>query len=101
MNMRIINVSCDHVSSVPISPGGTASVARLTQEPEVPGSIIGPATHTFVSPLANPRRSVFSFWQKYEHLVMVNRLGGLSLSTNSMVRLTDHPVMTVAVYRGH
>ena len=32
-------------------------VARLTQEPEVPGSIPGPA-HTFVSSSVNSRRAV-------------------------------------------
>ena len=34
------------------------------------------------------------------HEVLVNRLGGLSLSRNSMVRLTDRPDMTLDVYRG-
>ena len=41
--MRVINVSCDHVSSVAISQGRVAqSAARLTLEPEFPGSILGP-----------------------------------------------------------
>ena len=31
---------------------------------------------------------------------MVNRLGGLSLPRKSVVRLTDRPDMTIAVYRG-
>ena len=35
------------------------------------------------------------------HLVPVNRLGGLSLPRNSVVRLTDRPNMTLAVYHGH
>ena len=40
MYMRVINVSCDHVSSEAFLPGRVAqSLARLTQEPEVPGSI--------------------------------------------------------------
>ena len=30
----------------------------------------------------------------------LNRLGGLSLPRKSVVRLTDHPDMTVDVYRG-
>ena len=34
------------------------------------------------------------------HLVLVNCIGGLSLPGNSMVRLTDHPDRTMAVYRG-
>ena len=32
--------------------------------------------------------------------VLVNRLGGLSLPRKSVVRLTDHPDMTLDVYRG-
>ena len=35
------------------------------------------------------------------HEVLVNRLGGLSLPRKSVVRLTDHPDMTLDVYRGH
>ena len=35
------------------------------------------------------------------HLVLVNRLGGLSLRRAGVVRLTcDRPDMTIAVYRG-
>ena len=34
------------------------------------------------------------------HLVLVNRLGGLSLPRKSVVRLTDRADMTIAVYRG-
>ena len=34
------------------------------------------------------------------HLVLLNRLEGVSLPRNSMVRLIDHPDMAVAVYRG-
>ena len=36
---------------------------------------------------------------KYVHEVLVNRLGGLSLPRKSVVRLTDLPDMTLAVYR--
>ena len=32
--------------------------------------------------------------------VLVNRFGGLSLPRKSVVRFTDHPDMTVDVYRG-
>ena len=35
------------------------------------------------------------------HEVLVNRLGGLSLPRKSVVRLTDHPNMTLDVYCGH
>ena len=34
------------------------------------------------------------------HKVLVNRLGGLSLSRKSVVRLTDRPDMTLDVYSG-
>ena len=34
------------------------------------------------------------------HKVLVNGLGGLSLPRKSVVRLTDHPDMTLDVYRG-
>ena len=74
-------------------------VARLTQEPEVPDSIPGLATY-FVSPSADSRRAVVSFWEKCVHEVLVNRLGGLSLPRKSVVRLNDCPDMTLDVYRG-
>ena len=54
--------------------------------------------HTFVSPSAFSRRAVVSYWRKYVHEVLVNRLGGLSLPRKSVVRLTDHPDMTLDVY---
>ena len=44
------------------------------------------------------RRAVVSYWQKYVHEVLVNRLGGLSLPRKSVVRLTDRPAMTLDVY---
>ena len=34
------------------------------------------------------------------HEVLVNHLGGLSLPSKSVVRLTDRPGMTLDVYRG-
>ena len=70
-------------------------VARLTQELEVPAQ-----PHTFVSSSTDSRRTVVSYWQKYVHEVLVYRLGGLSLPRKSVVRLTDRPDMTSAVYRG-
>ena len=38
--------------------------------------------------------------RKYVHKVLANRFGGLNLPRKSVVRLTDHPYITVAVYRG-
>ena len=74
------------------------SAALLTQEPEVPGSIpVRP--HTFDSPFADSRRAVVSYWRKYVHKVLVNRLRGLSLPRKSVVRLTNCPDMTIDVHR--
>ena len=56
--------------------------------------------HTFVSPSVFSRRAVVSYWRKYVHEVLINRLGGLSLPRKSVVRLTDRPDMTLDVYRG-
>ena len=53
-----------------------------------------------LSPSAFSRRAVVSYWRKYVHKVLVNRLGGLSLPRKSVVRLTDRPDMTLDVYRG-
>ena len=41
-----------------------------------------------------------SYWRKYVHEVLVNRLGDLSLPRKSVVRLTDRPDITLDVYRG-
>ena len=54
----------------------------------------------FVSPSAFSRKAVVSYWRKYVHEVLVNRLGGLSLPRKSVVRLTDRPDMTLDIYRG-
>ena len=52
------------------------------------------------SPSAFSRRAVVSYWRKYVHEVLVNRLGGLSLPRKSVVRSTDRPDMTLDIYRG-
>ena len=52
------------------------------------------------SPSADSRRAVVSYWLKYVDLVLINCLG-LSLPRNSVVGLTDHPNMTLAVYHGY
>ena len=82
-------------------PGRVAqSVGHLTRKSGVLGSIPGLATYFRVSPSAFSRRAVVSYWRKYVHEVLVNRLGGLSLPRKSVVRLTDRPDMTLDVYRG-
>ena len=55
--------------------------------------------HTFVSPSADSKGAVVSYWGKYVHQVLDNRFGGLSLPRKSVVRLTDCPDMTIDVYR--
>ena len=74
------------------------SVGHLIRKSEVLGSIPGLAT--FVSLSADSRGAVVSYWRKYVHEVLVNRLGGLSLPRKSAVRLTDRPDITLDVYRG-
>ena len=51
------------------------SVARLTQEPEVSGSILGPATFDF--PPADSGKAVVNYERKYVNEILINRLGGL------------------------
>ena len=58
----------------------------------VPGRVA--QSVNFVSPSAFSRRAVVSYWRKYVHEVLVNRLGGLSLPRKSVVRLTDRPRKT-------
>ena len=33
--------------------------------------------HTFISPSADSRKAVVSYWEKYVHLVLFNRLGAI------------------------
>ena len=56
--------------------------------------------HTFVSPSAELRRVVASYWRTYVHEVLVNRLVGLNLPRKSMGRLTARHDNTLDVYRG-
>ena len=75
------------------------TVGHLTRKSGVLGSIPGLATY-FRFSFRFLRRAVVSYWRKYVHEVLVNRLGGLSLPRKSVVRLTDRPDMTLDVYRG-
>ena len=81
-------------------PGHLAqTAARLTQSQR--SRVRYPVwPHTFFSPSADSRLAVVSYWQKYVHEVLVNRLEGLNLTRKSVVRLTDRPDKTIAVYRG-
>ena len=81
-------------------PGGVGHwVRHLTRKSEVLGLILG-RSHTFVSPSDDSKEAVVSYWRKYVHKVLVNHLGGLSLPWKSVVKLADHPDMTLNVYRG-
>ena len=81
-------------------PGRVAqSIGHLTRKSGVLGLIPGLATY-FRFSFRFSRRAVVSYWQKYVHEVLVNRLGGLSLPRKSVVRLTDRPDVTLDVYRG-
>ena len=55
-------------------------------------------SHIFISPYFDLRTAVVSYWRKYVHLVLVIRLGGLSLARNCVVRVTGRPDKTIAVY---
>ena len=74
------------------------SVVCLTQEPEVPGSIPGPGHILFLFLLIQEEQlEVIG-----ESMCTEYTLGGLRLPRNSVLRLTDHPDMTIAVvYCGH
>ena len=57
-----------------LKPGRVAqSVGHLTRKSGVLGSIPGLATY-IVSPSAFSRRAVVSYWRKYVHEVLINRL---------------------------
>ena len=82
-------------------PGRVAqSVGYMTRKSDVLGSIPNLATYFRFSFRCFSRGAVVSYWRKYVHEVLINRLGGLSLPRKSVVRLTDRPDMTLDVYRG-
>ena len=84
-----------------LQPGRVAqSVGHLTCKSGVLGSIPGLATY-FRFSFRFFKKGVVSYWRKYVHEVLVNRLGGQSLPRKSVVRLTVRPDMTLDVYRGH
>ena len=76
------------------------SVGHLTRKSGVLGSIPGLATYFRFSFRFFKRGSCQLLAKVCAREVLVNRLGGLSLPRKSVVRLTDHPDMTLDVYRG-
>ena len=65
-------------------PGRVAqTVGHLTRKSEFLGRYpVWPLT--FVSPPAHSREAVVSYWRKYVHEILVNRLGGLNLPRKSV-----------------
>ena len=72
-------------------------MVRLTDRPDMALDVYRGRKTTIKqqqNPSADSRRAVVSYWRKYVHEVLVNRLGGLSLPRKSVVRSTDRPDMT-------
>ena len=95
-----LDVYCGHKTTMQQQQSHVAqSVGHLTRKSGVLGSIPGLATYL---------RFSFRFFKKGSCQLLakvcarstVNHLGGLSLPRKSVVRLTDHPDMTLDVYRG-
>ena len=81
-------------------PGRVAqSVGHWIRKSGVLGTILGLATY-FRFSFCFFKKVVVSFWRKYVHEVLVDRLGGLSLPMKSVVRFTDRSDMTLDVHRG-
>ena len=84
-----------------MAPGRVAqSAGHQTCKSEVLGPLPGLATY-FRFCFTDSTGAVVSYWRKYVHEVLVNRLGDSSLPRKRVVSLTDHPNMTIDVYRGH
>ena len=66
----------------------------------LPDPVSNPGLRLRYAARPDSRRTAVSYWRKYVHEVLVNRLGGLSLPRKSVVRLTGRPDMTLDVYRG-
>ena len=99
--MYPVVIACIFLEFLSHRPGRVAqSVGHLTGKSEVLGSIPGLATY-FRFSFRFFKKAVVSYWRKYVHEGLVNRLGGLSLPRKSVDRLTDRPDMTLDVYRGH
>ena len=78
------------------------SCACLTQRDRGPG-LDTRSSHIllFLLPLIQEGQLSVTDDFKYVHVVLVNCLGVLSLPRKSVVRFTDHPDMTIVVYRWH
>ena len=93
-----VNLINSHLS---IHSGGAGLRSTVGRAPDLSlvRHLVWP--HNLVSPSPDSREAVVSYWRKYVHKVLVNRIGGLSLPRKSVVRLTDRPDMTLDVYHGH
>ena len=90
---------CTEIKIACITIPKPGRVGLLTHKSGVLGSIPGLATYFRFSFRFFKKGSV-SYWRKYVHEVLVNRLEALSLPRKSVVRLIDRPDMTLDVYRG-
>ena len=69
VNTKIIRDVVLMASEYPVVDGDkTLMILSSAQYPVQP--------HTFFSPAADSKRAVVSYWGKYVHLVLFNRLGG-------------------------
>ena len=77
--------------------GPRSTVGRLSDS-----RAIGPGFDTWSGHIlaTDSRRAVVSYWQNYVQEVLVNCIGVDGLPRKGVVRLTDCPDMTTAVYRG-
>ena len=92
----IAGVACSKIHrsfSVNVLPGPVAwSDACPPGMRTVTGMIIG-SGNILSFPSTDSSRAVVNYWRKNVHLILVNCLG--ILPRNSVVRLTDHLVMTI------
>ena len=74
---------------------GSMVSSHISVHTHISVHLLSPGLATYsVSPSADTRGAVVSYWRKYVNEVLVNPLGGLSLPRKSVVRLTDRPDMT-------
>ena len=80
-----------HVAGMRSAVGSASDSRAIGHGPSQESRVRYPVRpHTFVSPSADSRRAVVSYWRKHVHEVLTNRLGGLGSPRKSVVRLNDH-----------
>ena len=84
-----------HVSSTWIIAGPRGAVGSVSDSRARGPRFDSQSGHIFSFLLPLIQEGHISCCRKYVHLVLVNRLGGLSMPTNSVVMLIDRPEMTI------